>query len=298
MSLYKYVSCDTAMKILNGAIRMTPPSEFNDPFELAVELYVPPHIEERNYNFSFDANSPRESLGDYQLPDDFESEYCNDSNTRGIRRELDKYIGILCLSKRKDSHLMWAHYADSYSGVVFEFNKNHPFFAGQIDIDYRAKRLKIDFDYFLKREVAIPLSVLFVKPDFWNYEEEVRITRTLHGLSKKKNSNGKPPMYLASIPMECIKSITLGERTSPKDAKLLFNKIKNTNIELNLAAISPWGYDFRYEPIKTNLPISEMNPIISPRTADIFKNVKGELGEAARWTISNHPMRNIVSKTL
>lgn len=298
MSLYKYVSCDVAMKILNGKIRMAPPSDFNDPFELTVELYVPSHIEDRNYDFSFDVLSPREPFGDYKLHDDFESEYCNDANMRELRGALDKSIGILCLSKRKDSHLMWAHYADSYSGVVVEFNYEHPFFEGKIEIDYRSKRLKIDFDYFLKRDRAIPLSVLFVKPDVWSYEEEVRITRELAGLSKAKSSKGKPPIYLADIPIECIKSITLGERTSYKDARLLFNKVKNTNIELNLAAISPWGYDFRYEPIKSNLPVSESSPLVSPRTADIFKDEKGELGEIARWIISYHPMRKIVSKTL
>lgn len=298
MTLYKYVSCDVAMKILNGKIRMTQPSEFNDPFELAVELYVSPDIKDTVYNFQFDILSPRESLGSNMLPDDFESDFCHDIAIREIREELDKSIGILCLSKRNNSHLMWAHYANNYSGVVLEFDKEHEFFEGLMDVEYREKRLKINFDYFINREKEIPLSALFVKPKVWEYENEVRIVRNLNALKKIKNSRGKLPIYLDDIPMECIKSVTLGERTPTREAKDIYNKIKNTNIELKLAAISMRGYDFRYERIKSNLPVSESSPLVSPRTADMFKDEKGELGEIARWIISHHPMRKIVSKTL
>ncbi len=298
MSLYKYVSCENAMRILNGSIRMTQPSEFNDPFELAVELFVSPDTKDAIYNFQFDILSPRESLGSNMLPDDFESDFCHDMGIREIREELDKSIGILCLSKRNDSHLMWAHYANNYSGVVLEFDKEHEFFEGQMDMEYREKRLKINFDYFIKREKEIPLSALFVKPKIWEYENEVRITRNLKGLKKAKNPKGKLPIYLDDIPIECIKSVTLGERTKSNEALSIFNKIKNTNIELKLAAIPMRGYDFRYELIKANLPVSKLNPLVSPRTADIFKNEKFALGEVSRWMISSHPMRKIVSKTL
>lgn len=298
MALYKYVSCDVAMKILNGKIRMTQPSEFNDPFELAVELYVSPDIKDTVYNFQFDILSPRESLGSNMLPDDFESDFCHDIAIRKIREELDKSIGILCLSKRNNSHLMWAHYANNYSGVVLEFDKEHEFFEGLMDVEYREKRLKINFDYFINREKEIPLSALFVKPKVWEYENEVRIVRNLNALKKIKNSRGKLPIYLDDIPMECIKSVTLGERTPTREARDIYNKIKNTNIELKLAAISMRGYDFRYERIKSNLPVSESSPLVSPRTADMFKDEKGELGEIARWIISHHPMRKIVCKTL
>ncbi|HEA3721442.1 TPA: DUF2971 domain-containing protein, partial [Yersinia enterocolitica] len=134
MSLYKYVSCDVAMKILNGKIRMTQPSEFNDPFELTVELYVSPDTKDTVYNFQFDILSPRESLGSNMLSDDFESDFCHDIPIREIREELDKSIGILCLSKTNNSHLMWAHYANNYSGVVLEFDKEHEFFEGLMDM--------------------------------------------------------------------------------------------------------------------------------------------------------------------
>lgn len=282
MSLYKYVSCDTAMKILSGTIRMTQPSEFNDPFELTVELYVPPDVEDINYNLSFDTLSLREELGDYILQGDFESEFCNHLNSLKIKRELDSKIGILCLSKKRDSHLMWAHYTGNHSGAVFEFYNNHPFFDGQIDVEYRSERLRIDFNYFIKRELPIPLSMLFSKPDAWKYEEEVRITRDLVNLTTSGDASDSLPIYLAELPLECVKSITLGIKSSKESVLAIYNEIKDTQIELNLADISPQGYEFIYDPIKSNAPFSEKPEIISIRIAEIFKNENGYIGDMAR----------------
>jgi hypothetical protein len=193
---------------------------------------------------------------------------------------------------------MWAHYADEYSGAVIEFDSDHPFFTGQIEIEYCVNRPKIDIAYFLRKDKPIPLSTLFVKPKTWEYEEEVRIARSINDLKIKKTKAGQYPLFLAEIPLECIKSITLGERTTDKNSKNILNKIKETNIELNLAAISNWGYQFHHEPIKMNQPLSTLSPWISPRTAHLFKDDKSILGEMARWTVANHPLRIFTEKKL
>ena len=51
---------------------------------------------------------------------------------------------------------------------------------------------------------------------------------------------------------------------------------------LALAAIDHRGYAFRRELIKMAVPVSEMNPWITPRTAHIFSHLKTPLGEIAR----------------
>lgn len=40
-ALYKYVGIDGLRRILDGSIRFTQPSAFNDPFELLPEIIVP-----------------------------------------------------------------------------------------------------------------------------------------------------------------------------------------------------------------------------------------------------------------
>jgi hypothetical protein len=57
--LYKYVSIIGLRRILEGSIRFTQPSAFNDPFELLPEIIAP--IEVRNgrfhYPFTFARNA-------------------------------------------------------------------------------------------------------------------------------------------------------------------------------------------------------------------------------------------------
>ena len=44
------------------------------------------------------------------------------------------------------------------------------------------------------------------------------------------------------------------------------------------------------------VPVSTMNPWITPRTAHIFSHLKTPLGEIARHLIANHPMSKTVNK--
>jgi len=105
-------------------------------------------------------------------------------------------------------------------------------------------------------------------------------------------------VYIMDIPIEGIKSITLGERTSIQNQRDIWELVKGTNIRLSLAAIANWGYDFRVENIKLSLPYPEHSPIISPRTAHIFKEYSGYLGEIARWQLENNKLSSVVNQTL
>ncbi len=70
----------------------------------------------------------------------------------------------------------------------------------------------------------------------------------------------------------------------------------NTRIALALAAVDLAGYGFRLEIIKYHVPISEMGPWMSPRTAHIFRDLKSDRGEIARHLIEKHPLSKIVNK--
>uniref|UniRef100_UPI0020CD2CC1 DUF2971 domain-containing protein n=1 Tax=Vibrio cholerae TaxID=666 RepID=UPI0020CD2CC1 len=41
---------------------------------------------------------------------------------------IDQSYGILCLSAKEDSLLMWSHYGNSHKGYVIEFDTSHKFF--------------------------------------------------------------------------------------------------------------------------------------------------------------------------
>lgn len=297
MPLYKYLAFDNTLRVLDGSVRFTQPGAFNDPFEMVPELHVPEELKSKEISISFDILAPRRQPSVGELAADFESRYCNDFNSRKILNSLNQSIGILCLSKNESSLLMWSHYAEEYSGAVIEFDEKHEFFRGIFDIEYREIRPKKDIGCYLSDESPIPVAELCVKPKDWEYEEEYRIVRNLSDCKKVSEHSGFP-VYVMDIPLETIKSITLGERMPVENQREIWNKVKNTKIALNLAAIANWGYEFRKEAIKYDLPATEMNPVISPRTAHIFSDLENNLGEMARWMIKEHQLSEFVNHTL
>lgn len=294
MSLYKYVNANALEFILNGSIRFTQPGGFNDPFELALEVFNP-NINtspETKINLCFDTNTNERFIDNYFLDDDFEHEYCNDIFSRELISNLNEQIGMLCLSRNSDSHLMWAHYADEYSGAVIEFNENHDYFNGIFEVKYRQERPMIHINYFLEND-TIPVADLCIKPDVWSYEKEWRLVRPFDQCKKAKGKAKAFDIYTNEIPLDAIKAITLGERCSLDTARKTYYKIKDTHITLSLAALANWKYKFRYESIKLEEPIGNSMPMISPRTAEIFSKEKGTLGELANWMLKNHPMSKV-----
>jgi len=293
MSFYKYVSIDTLQKILAGSIRLTQPGAFNDPFELAVEVYNPHIGMEGNIELRFDVLSQTRDIKKYLLPSEFTHDNCNDVYARELRSKIDSTVGMLCITKNQSSHLMWAHYACEYSGAVIEFDEFHEFFQGAFEIEYIQNRPKLHMDYFLSGE-PLPISELCAKSNIWNYEKEWRLARSLKDCKRIKTSGNKYDIYTMDIPLEAIMSVTLGERCKLDDAKKIYHKLKNTNVALKIAALANWNYEFRDELIKHDVPVSEMSPYISPYTADIFLNEKGIIGDLARWAKSNHPLSKVV----
>ncbi|WP_345753779.1 DUF2971 domain-containing protein [Klebsiella pneumoniae] len=294
MSFFKYVSIDTLEKILAGSIRLTQPGAFNDPFELAVEVYNPHIGMEGSIELHFDVVSPSRDITNYLLPSDFTHDNCNDVYARVLRSKIDSAVGMLCITKNQSSHLMWAHYACEYSGAVIEFDETHEFFQGAFEIEYIETRPKFHVDYFLSGE-NLPISELCVKSNVWGYEKEWRLARLLKDCARIKTSGNKYDIYTMDMPSEAIVSVTLGERCKLDDAKKIYHKLKNTTVALKIAALANWNYEFRDEVIKKGFPVSEVPPCITPYTADIFINEKGVLGDSARWIKRNHPMSKIVN---
>jgi hypothetical protein len=296
MHLHKYITIGTLKKIIGGSIRFTQPGAFNDPFELVPELHAP-KTDNKDISISFDLQAPRRKPPVGELPDDFRSEFCSDLNSRKIVQELNNSIGILCLSQTYNSLLMWSHYADEYRGAIVTFNKEHDFFKGLIEIDYRENRPKKDISAYINSAEPVPISELCIKPKDWQYESEIRVIRSLNDCVKVAVGENHP-VYVMDIPIECIKSVTLGERTPVVQQREIYDLIKDTDISLSLAAVANWSYQFRDELIKHENPVSEMPPIISPRTAHIFSELNNEIGESARWILENHKHSEIVNETL
>lgn len=292
--LHKYVTIPTLKRILGGSIRMTQPGAFNDPFELLPEIIVRPDQAEERVGFSFDILAPRRARPLVTVVELADDQVASDITSRHILDELNRQVGILCLSRSPNSILMWSHYADQYQGAVVSFDADHKFFAGQIPVEYVEERPKKHLDSY--KSEPVPLAELCAKSIEWKYEQEVRIIRALRDCKKTEHLDRGFPVFTSDIPREAIETVALGERTPVAEQKEIYKLLRDTKIGLTLSAVSNVGYGFRQEIIL--YPGTFRNPTVSPRTAHIFADTDSFLGDAARWMIDNHPASPVVNKTI
>jgi len=176
MNLYKFTSASVAKQVLdNLAIRFTPPSEFNDAFE--VSPYIQVFSEGTLRKPLEDGTARTEMLAELArtydtLDDQFKKTYSFDDyvammtpfipviekllhvfadhisplitsafNTI-IPQSISDAVGFLCLVRQPFSELMWAHYADSHRGVALVFHEGHSFFQQNGHSAERLRKLR------------------------------------------------------------------------------------------------------------------------------------------------------------
>jgi len=117
-------------------LRITPPHEFNDPFEGVLSKESILHLLEKG---SFETEEKRE---------DAINEFNASWEKHGPITRINDY-GVISLTTINDSLLMWAHYADNHRGILIEFNtigsdtNLHPFFEGDIEVDTDSNTVEI-----------------------------------------------------------------------------------------------------------------------------------------------------------
>ena len=150
--------------------------------------------------------------------------------------EVKKHFFVSCFSERKDSLLMWAHYADKFKGVCIEwqlpnnelikkvkYSKRKPQFQA-----YRLLKLVLGY-HFLGEEVDLEnhrigdlvLRNVFVKSKDWDYEKEVRWVIDKDDLAlpniEYKEENNQAICRLKDAPI-CV---YIGKRTSVEDENVI-----------------------------------------------------------------------------
>src|SRR5258708_3412293 len=139
MILYKYIEAKWGISILTDLrLKVTPPNEFNDPFEFTPQAVNP--IESQDPIMLARLN---ESLRTEGLDSSVETLKKilpvlkkNNSIVKDLPAKLAQadlaardvasgYFGVLCLSEHETDIRMWAHYGDQNRGVVvgLDFNK-------------------------------------------------------------------------------------------------------------------------------------------------------------------------------
>ena len=252
MKLYKYVTSDRIDILTNGLIRFTQPAAFNDPFEMS------PFIKE------IASDSEIEAMLDDQHVARVREQYMKNNREFKRARTFENYLkgfpkdellfeikasahgkaldqlreslpvsfnqalGVLCLTTKFDNLLMWAHYANSHSGFVIEFDAEHPFFnrvfedlssptgidedltkdyGHLIKVDYQDQRPHISVSSVKSFESFL------VKSREWEYEDEWRMLMpSAHADLVKGNEPFETLLYM--LPIDTVTKVILGHRSS------------------------------------------------------------------------------------
>ncbi|MGD9899244.1 MAG: DUF2971 domain-containing protein [Calditrichaceae bacterium] len=273
MNLYKYVVADRFDILQNKQIRFTQPTSFNDPFELQPFLSSvasPTYFSDlmKSDGFKKDYNEKLLELIEKNLPqnmhtykdqllslareinlDNFVTPLLDQINPifRSTMFEgINNSIGILSLCENPDSLLMWAHYSNSHTGFVIEFDMNHNFFSERLSSENSLHGLK-KIIYCHSRPALILMDdvteaiktdegkfindIFFTKSSEWKYEKEWRMLNPLKDATTTFNNNGED-IFLFDIEPKCIKRIIFGCRTEePTEIKI--KKIINESTEFS-----------------------------------------------------------------
>lgn len=131
----------------------------------------------------------------------------NKSNYRKQRESIfrTRYetLGVCCFSRRNDSILMWAHYANSHRGFCLEYHVQANGTAlAPLDINYTSKFSVVNFEKHPEKSI---FNMIFTKSKDWSYEEELRLfTGGFTDLQSRKHK----------IPIQALKAVYLGSKCS------------------------------------------------------------------------------------
>ena len=131
-----------------------------------------------------------------------------DNQFRESRSVLTNTAGILSLSERNDSILMWSHYAESHRGFCLEMNVHEDDRYSPFCYPVRYQANYPLFDHFSTSSEERLQLMLLTKAKEWSYEKEWRILSTER-------------FGLKSFRSSLVKGLIIGHRMTLEDRNKL-----------------------------------------------------------------------------
>jgi hypothetical protein len=268
-TVYKYCGPHGVCILENLELKITPPNQFNDPFEFTPQMVAANPLgwaasvvrnKKHMKSLYLMVKADGQFGGNFR---DFQAHVATHrpemakalskiimlGATHARQELLDKastLFGVLCLSERPDSILMWGHYADSHRGLVIGFDNSSEVFhphqdTGLRSVDYVRQRVVCDASWVESdpKVKAFHDQAVFSKNDDWGYEKELRQCFRLSSLRQKPLKNGSTGYFLA-IPPTALVCVTLGVRCPAEleqRVRLVLTQPRLSHVELYRAIL-------------------------------------------------------------
>lgn len=185
--LYKYRDWNNVhhkKTIMNNNIYYSSPSLFNDPFDCKIsknltllntsekkQKYARELVKDNSKNLS-ESEIEMQIAKKITEMEDIEK-YLADYE-KNMNKLHDERIGILSLSSRWNSTLMWSHYSDFHKGFCIGFDSEllkNPIFGKYKKVEYHKVYPEFEPTEKIKNS---QLNMPFIKNKDWEYEQEYR----------------------------------------------------------------------------------------------------------------------------
>lgn len=183
--LYKYesFSVQSLINLKTQTVFFAPPSGFNDPYDCALKAQISEPTESEIkclreiYLAKNWAPQTREKIEKASLAELKPLLYraARDASEQIIESFIQSR-GVSCFSGVNDELLMWAHYANKYTGFCLEFSTNNELFEKARKIDYVETMPKLNIKSIYADGKRDEMMNLFcTKSKSWAYEKEWRV---------------------------------------------------------------------------------------------------------------------------
>jgi len=166
-----------------------------------------------------------------------------------ICRDVNRALGVLCLSEVPDDILMWSHYADGHRGIVLQFDKSRLERAFSKcwceKVDYNNNILTLEEINSASPDAEkFARLVLLKKEDRWKYENEWRII-----IDPSLNKH-IPHCRIDRFPKEALTGVIFGAEMSPEDkyAVQMWLKENNHQAQIYQAIRETGSYSLKIKP--------------------------------------------------
>ncbi|GGF20319.1 DUF2971 domain-containing protein [Flavobacterium limi] len=241
--IYKYRSwADEYHKniLLKGEVYLSAPKNFNDPFDFRIgknfmlldsqekiERYIDQGLEKhKDWLMRKGIDSKEERI--FQLKRLENLELYQQEYEMIESEATDNHYGILSLSSRWDSILMWSHYGNFHKGFNVGYNEEK---MRQCGLFGKGGPVAYSDDFptidpFSDHDMRTSFMQTHFKSKEWEYEQEYRLAKLFYpGIPTDKDRT-------IVIPFEFIDEINLGISISDKDKIEIVEFAKNKNIKV------------------------------------------------------------------
>ncbi|MFT6835252.1 MAG: hypothetical protein ACJA0H_001288 [Francisellaceae bacterium] len=192
VNLYKYetLSIQSLLNLKNQTVYFASPAGFNDPYDCAIKAQIDEPTDEeieRLRKIYLSKGWPQNVIHALESKSLLELKPILLKLAREVNSTIiDNFIknrGVSCFSEVNNELLMWAHYADKYTGFCLEFDTNSEIFEKARKVKYLDTMPKLNIaSIFADKEREHIMDLFCIKSKAWEYEQE---WRTIHSEASK-----------------------------------------------------------------------------------------------------------------